>query len=253
MFFARNKNLFELLCPYYGDEALYQVQDAFNVMGLPMPDQMEYRDTTDVGALALLNPYGCTVRVTNRKRLLGETALRHRRLLQPLGTFPDTILKIDVYPGITPLPSTVVSPDKKLFRDFEKCGLDAFDAKPVNCGTLSNGYTVMFDIPGVQKADERCDDESIIVPEDVFQAQIYGHLRQAFSCAIRNGNFEPFWDLCATEHNRGLLKSSWMTTNPDSMVDIPAAAYEKRLMQSNGIKQPATGVHYGGYNLGALL
>lgn len=253
MFFARYKNLFELLLPHYGEDALHQVQDAFNVMGLPLPDQMEYRDTTDVGALAFLNPYGCTVRVTNRKRLLGETALRHPRLLQPLGTFPGTMLKIDIYPGINPLPSTVAAPDKELFLDFEKCGLDALDAKTVNCGTLCNGYEVMFDIPGVQKADERYDDKLITVPEDVFQAQIYGHLRQSFSRAIRHGDFQPFWNLCAAEHNRGLLKSSWMTTNPDSMVDVAAAAYERRLMQHKGINQPAVGAHYSGYNLGALL
>ena len=120
MFFARYKNLFDLLLPHYGNDALHQVQDAFTLMGLPLPEQMEYRDTTDVGAMAFLNPYGCTVRVTNRKRLLCETALRHPRLLQPLGTFPDTILKIDIYPGITPLPPTVKAPDQKFFDDFLK-------------------------------------------------------------------------------------------------------------------------------------
>lgn len=253
MFFARYKNLFDLLLPHYGNDALHQVQDAFTLMGLPLPEQMEYRDTTDVGAMAFLNPYGCTVRVTNRKRLLCETALRHPRLLQPLGTFPDTILKIDIYPGITPLPPTVKAPDQKFFDDFLKSNLEAVDGKTVNCGKVGNGYIVMFDIPGVQKADDRIDDETIIVPEDVIQAQIYGHLRAAFTKAVKEQNFQPFWNLCAAEHNRGLLKSSWMTTKPDSMVDVPAAAYERRLAQHQGVNRSVIATHYSGYNLGALL
>ena len=253
MFFARHKNLFELLLPHYGGEALQQVQDSFTLMGLPMPEQMEYRDTTDVGALVLLNPYGCTIRITNRQKLLNETALRHPRLLHPLGTFPDTILKIDIYPGIAPLADTVAAPDKELFRDFEKCGLEAFDAKTVNCGTLHNGYAVIFDIPGVQKADEFAGDESSTIPEDTFQKEIYGHLRAAFAKALTTCDFKSFWGLCAAEHNRGLLKSSWMITAPASMVDIPARAYERHLVQHKGINQPISTGHYGGYNLGALL
>lgn len=253
MFFARDKNLFDLLLPHYGDDALHQVQDAFTLMDLPMPEQMEYRDTTDVGAMVFLNPYGCTVRVTNRKKLLCETALRHPRLLQPLGTFPDTILKIDVYPGIIPLPSTAPGPDRDFFNDFQKCGLEAFDGKTVNCGTIGNGYIVMFDIPGVQKADDDIKDEMIVVPEDVIQAQIYSHLRVAFAKAVKKQDFQPFWELCSEEHTRGLLKSNWMTTKPDSMVDIPAAAYERRLVQHTGLNRSIVATHYSGYNLGALL
>lgn len=251
MFFARSKGLFDLLLPHYGPTAMGQVQDVFNLMGLPMPDMAEYRDTTDVGALVLLNPYGCTVRVTNRQKLLSETILHHPRFLHPLGTFPNTTLKIDIYPGIAPLKPTVIAPDKELFGDFEKCGLEAFDAKPSNCGTLDNGYTVLLDIPSVQKIYEFIDDESISVPEDTLQKETYQHLREAFTKAVTTRNFDSFWDLCAAEHSRGLLKSSWMTAASDSMVDVPAIAYERRLMQNRNIAQHPHSAHFQGYNLAA--
>jgi hypothetical protein len=252
MFFARDKGLFDLLLPHYGPVAMQEVQDAFNLMGLPMPDQMEYRDTTDVGALVLLNPYGCTIRVTNRQKLLCETALRHPRLLQPLGTFPDTKLKIDVYPGITSLgEKDSVSSD--LTKELEACGLDPVDAmnKSINCGVLANGYTVVLDIPAVTKKHASIDDDSIIVPENALQQRLYGHLRTAFTEALDTKNFESFWSVCATEYQNGLLKSCWVQAT-DNPVHYPAAAYERRLAQTKNV-QPHYPAHFQGYNLGALL
>lgn len=250
MFFARDKNLFDLLLPHYGDDALHQVQDAFTLMDLPMPEQMEYRDTTDVGALVLLNPYGSTIRITNRKKLMSETALRHPRILQPLGTFPDTTLRIDIFPGIRPLKGTGVPPC--LFDDLEESALDFADSKALNCGVLHDPaqggreYTVVLDTPAVEKM------YTAPIPEDRIQTQLYGHLRQAFAHALRAGKFDAFWSLCAAEHHRGLLRSSW-AESIYSLVHDPAAVYEKRLAQYKGISQPAVGMHYSGYNLGALF
>lgn len=257
MYFARYKNLFDLLLPHYGDDALHQVQDAFTMMGLPMPEQMEYRDTTDVGAMAFLNPYGCTVRVTNRKRLLCETALRHPRLLQPLGTFPDTILRIDVFPGIRPLLNSRLLP--ALQSDFLDSGLFLSDGKIANCGSIpckathTGEYAVVYDTPSVTPLNGIYpDDEPFVIAEDKLQERLFGHLHKAFVKALANKNFAPFWDLCAEERSRGLLKASWMETTL-SPVYQPAAAYERRLAQHQGINRSVIATHYSGYNLGALL
>lgn len=233
MFHARSHSLFDYILKAHGAGNALAVADWLARIGLPQPDRMEYYDTNEGGAIAFLNPYGATLRITPRARLLSNSALRHPGLLQPLGTVGmNNTLRLDVMPGV--IQGCTKAERDALEGALARDGLSFDDAKIENCGQLYNGaerHIVVIDLPAVSQRNfpAPANPPPYTTPQATPQAHAFARLRDAFNTASNDASaFADFWVACATATKTGLLQNEWKTQTYRNIAQA-AAAYEQRL------------------------
>lgn len=225
MFYAREYGLFDYILKRHGAGNALAVADWLARTGLPQPDRMEYYDSNEGGAIIFLNPYGATLRLCPRARLLSDSALRHPALLQPLGTvgMNDTLC-LDVMPGV--IPGCTKAERDALESALARDGLSFNDAKIENCGQIHSGATrhiVVIDLPAVMQ------DRPFTTPSaPSFQQRHFTTLYTHFKAASDQPTLSAFWSACAAATKSGLLQSAWKTNVYRNIGEI-AAAYERRL------------------------
>lgn len=227
MFFARTYSLFDYLLKMHGAGNARMVADWLARTGLPQPDRMEYYDTNEGGAITFLNPYGATLRLTPRARLLSDSALRHPALLQPLGTVGmNDVLRLDIMPGVLPGCSTAERDTLKSALAHD--GLVFDDAKTENCGRMIDGahhHIVVIDLPAVSQRTSPAPPQNHSPQKN----RLFSRLHDAFNAASNGtSSFAAFWSACAAETKSGTLQSGWRTQNYRNIAQA-AAAYERRL------------------------
>ena len=212
----------------YGGRAARKIKEFFNAMQLPEPSEGEYSETHDKGYLVFLNDPGVVIRITRANLTLWD----HPRVLQPLGSVPAGKLRIDINPGIH-CPATEEQRNEAM-DDLTKDNLQLFDPALYNCGTLpavtnliKAGYAVALDPVAVDDISRTATwarkllgskFSQAAAPKYDPQAILYGHLRETFKAAWKNGGAQPdatgikvFWQECREMKAAKKLVASWLT------------------------------------------
>lgn len=204
----------------YGKESTGHLIETFNKLGLPVPQtQQDYRVTADGGALIFLNAYNCVIRITEQY----FPAYDHPHILQPIASFPDEDIRIEINPGIT-CPAQrkdIAIVDKILHKDL--LTINNSDRHELNIGLLPaktanfpEGIPVVIEMPAVRHLTQNVKDIAEILkkcPSD--QKEFYAPLRQAFCKALDKNDMKEFWQFCTTMKKNGALIAGWKT-KPDS-------------------------------------
>jgi hypothetical protein len=228
------------LMQYFGRETMFRVVDAFQKMGLPLPEKEEEFLKGSVGALVFLNDYGVVIRM----ELSGGKRVNDSGwIVQPLATIDAGELLIEICPGCVQAQSA--KNNAYLSHKLERQGLKFWDCKisnighiPVSSVRFPEGIPVVIDRLGVNKLTESAAAIRAALNDlpsrEAAEAQekLYAPLRAAFAAAWPEpGKMKDFWSLCQSYLREGKLVAGWNTPQGEE------AAREETPFGSN-IKTP---------------
>jgi hypothetical protein len=195
-----------------------QVEQFFQVIGMPVPQVEEYYITNEGGALVFLTPYGCAIRIAKK----GYPMPPHPRVLQPLASRYTDNLRIDINPGATTgyTDKMVESGLNAIFIDH---GFFLDDASENNVVHLpKTDYVLALDteklsVKNKAKAQKFWDGKALAKSP---QTQLYAPLRTAFNAAWKPGSLivdsekmKQFWEAAQSAKKQGILVSAWENKN----------------------------------------
>ena len=212
------------------------VEEFFDALELPEPEEGQVHHGTNERLLIFLNHEGLVLRITQERKLLN---FDNPHFLKPLFTRHSAGLQFAIDPGIDcPVPKKAEEPIYRML--YKKYGLNVMDGKPENLGYLPGDkarFPVMIDLDAeivvediesgaefasVKQAREylghdgpfRSWNTNLPVPDP--QHQLYGELKEMAQCAWQadtNPDFSALRDFmaaCRAYKQDGKLLTRWM-------------------------------------------
>lgn len=202
----------------HGLESANHLIRTFRSLSLPVPETCrEYRGTADSGALVFLNDAACALRITGQNYPRYE----HPHILQPIATFPDEKIRIELYPGITcPGNEEDLKPLSKILAR-NNLQIHNSDRHKFNVGYLPyqtdsfpQGMPVIIEMAAITTLTKnvRKAAKKLKPYQNNVQKALYAPLREAFEQAFSKSEMEPFWKKCRELRQKGTLIAGWQSS-----------------------------------------
>lgn len=200
----------------YNREAISHVSSAFEKLSIPLPEEGEFYQTGDMGALVLLSPYACSLRITSSSL----PTYAHPNILQPLIRFQGDDLNVELFPGVlTPFTSRDYSRWFGIFSTLEDrladTGLKLTDINANNGGRLPVPYDeqyVLIDPGAIQRLANGVKYTESLLQETDPQTVLFGALKSLFCAAVKaqDGTLvKNAWKSCIRAKAQGTLVANW--------------------------------------------
>ena len=241
--------LYDKIREHYGGLEAEGVISFFDMLGLPVPEQGEYYQTSDTGFLIPLDDLGVLIRVTNDDDFPNYN---HVHVLDPLFSRSFSGLRVDIMPGVE---APVTKQEAGILKRelYFRCGIELCDGHPYNFGFLPGTdprFPVIIDEIGITYITKpsRALDEYVPAGKepDTYnpQEELYGEIKRQMSAAWPSHSLRPdpekFHDAfkqCHAMKEKGKLVSAWQDVEAD-YTQVPRAGrlYGTRLAQERCLK-----------------
>ncbi len=192
----------------------------FNKLKLPIPQEGEFFQTDDGGAVVLISPYACVLRFTSEVR----QHFVHTRILQPLLTLPANEFRADLNPGVSiPFHGNDYTEWYDIYCQMENelkdDGIKVNDINHENGGRLPLPFDDHFIF--IEQGDISRLNVSVLsnqkflkrLPDDDPQVVLFGNLKKRFCEAQNNNDISFSWGFCKEMKEQGVLVANWEKNN----------------------------------------
>jgi hypothetical protein len=218
----------------FGEDECAFIEDTFDSLLLPAPEEDEYGRTRDGGFLTFIEPYGCVIRVSS----LDWPLFNHTHILQPLGFIEGKNLRVDINPGVI-TNSVYYNKNPQLAKNdpagiilgnflADKLLADGYDF--VDCTNSNMAFLpsmefgkdtgspvvlehaavdLLHDFAAATRREMYIKDPAINPQEACFGDLISSFDKANAGGKLNSDKIQNFWEICLNKKQSGILTDEW--------------------------------------------
>lgn len=209
----------ERLRTRFDEKTANLVIEAFKTLELPTPQEGDFLSGF-AGYLSLINDYGLVIRVETSDKSVkkigrGRVRIKHPLVLQPLISIDCKDATLEICPAVNVTPAKD-DDYEDLYKKLKESGISFWDGQNENMGYITlpglpdKKVTIVIDrnavepLEDVRKINLNATKDKIDTPQEMFDP-----LRQKAQECLNGGDMDPFYDLCKSFKENGMLICGW--------------------------------------------